>query len=138
MAMIVKEALIAAPQELIWAAVRDIGQIHVKLCPGFVVDTEMDGADRIVTFGNGLKVRERIVNLDDDARRISWNVVSERLTHHHAVLQVFPTEKQGWSRVTWIAELLPHEVAPAVEAMIEEGMAAMTRKLEMDAAAVAI
>jgi hypothetical protein len=35
--------------------VRDIGNIHKRLVPGFVADCRMEGDDaRIVTFGNGL------------------------------------------------------------------------------------
>jgi len=55
--------------EDVWAAVSDIGALHHRLVPGFVVDTRLEPGARIVTFGNGMVVRELIVNLDDEARR---------------------------------------------------------------------
>jgi hypothetical protein len=90
MASIRKEILIEAPAEHVWDAVRDVGAVHKRLGPGFLVDAVMDGDARVVTFANGLVARERIVDIDDDARRIVWAVVgSPRLTHHNASMQVF-------------------------------------------------
>jgi len=54
--------------------------------------------------------------------------VGGRLTHHNASAQVF-AEGQ-FSRVVWIADLLPHEMAPAIAGMIEQGLAAMQQALE--------
>lgn len=128
MASIRREIRIAASPETVWNAVRDIGQVH-KLAPGFVTDCRLDGDSRIVTFGNGLTVRERIVDLDESARRLAWSAVSERLTHHNASLQVF-ADGDGYCRIVWIADLLPNEIAPAIAGMIDQGMAAMKRTLE--------
>ena len=133
MATIIKEAIINARPEAVWAAVRDVGGIHKNLCPGFVTDTQMDGEDRIVTFGNGLVVRERIISLDDERRRLAWNAVSERLSHHNGVMQVFDAERQDCTRIVWTADLLPHEIAPTIEAMMDAGVAAMKATLEQRA-----
>ncbi|MDB4962937.1 MAG: hypothetical protein JWP01_2936 [Myxococcales bacterium] len=63
-----KEVVIAAPCELVWDAIRDIGALHTRLVPGFVVDTKLDGDARIVTFGNGMVLREPILSLEAAAR----------------------------------------------------------------------
>ncbi|GEM_PF-6861943 len=34
------------------------------------------------------------------------------------------------TRIVWIADLLPHQMAPAIEGMIEQGMIAMKQSLE--------
>ena len=113
---------------------RDVGNIHKRLCPGFLIDCRMDGPDaRIVTFGNGMVVKELIVDLDDSARRIAWSARSERLTHHNASLQVF-AEGDGATRAIWIADLLPNELAGVIAGMIDQGLAAMRRTLERQAA----
>ena len=39
---------------------------------------------RVVTFANGLVVHERIVDVDDDARRLAYTVLDGPFTHHHA------------------------------------------------------
>jgi carbon monoxide dehydrogenase subunit G len=129
MASIRREITLSADPAAVWAAVRDIGEIHKRLCPGFVVDTQLEEGARMVTFGNGLKVREVIIDLDNAARRLVWSAKSERLSHHNASMQIFE-EGSGRSRAVWIADLLPNEAAPAIAAMIEQGMAAMKKKLE--------
>jgi hypothetical protein len=72
MATIRKEILIDAGPEAVWAAIRDIGAVHRRLTPGFVVDTRLDGDARIVTFANGLVARELIVDIDEQARRLAY------------------------------------------------------------------
>ena len=64
MASIHKEILLAAQPEDVWAAIRDVGAVHRRLAPGFVVDCRLDvgGGARVVTFANGLVVRELIVD----------------------------------------------------------------------------
>ena len=129
MASIRKEMLVGARPEEVWAAVRDVGAVHTRLAPGFVVDCRLDGDARIVTFANGLVARELIVDIDDAARRLVWSVVGGRPTHHNGSLQVF-AEGDGRSRVVWIADLLPHDLAGAIGGMMEHGMGAMQRALE--------
>ena len=130
MASIRKEIVVGAPVEDVWAAIRDVGAPHKRLAPGFLVDTRLEGDARVVTFANGLVVRERIVDVDDAARRLCWAVVgSPRLTHHNASLQVF-AEGGGRSRVVWIADLLPDEIAGDIRGLIEQGMAVMKQTLE--------
>ena len=130
MASIRKEILVTAPVEDVWAAIRDVGAPHKRLAPGFLVDTRLEGDARVVTFANGLVARERIVDVDDAARRLCWAVVgSPRLTHHNASLQVF-AEGGGRSRVVWIADLLPDEIAGDIRGLIEQGMTVMKKTLE--------
>src|SRR5439155_23826740 len=98
MASIHNETLIEARPETVWAAVRDVGAVHERLAPGFVVDTRLEDGARVVTFANGLVARELIVDVDDAARRLAWAVVdSPRLTHHNASMQVF-ADGEGRSR----------------------------------------
>lgn len=129
MASIRREIVVAARPGEVWDAIRDVGAVHTRLAPGFVVDTKMDGDARIVTFGNGLMARELIVDVGEEARRLAWAVVGGRLTHHNASLQVF-AHGDAASRVVWIADLLPNDLAGAIAGMIEQGMAAMKRTLE--------
>ena len=133
MASIRKEFLIEALPVDVWAAVRDVGALHTRLAPGFVIDTRLEEGARIVTFANGAVARELIVDVDDAARRLAWAVVGGRITHHNASLQVF-AECEGASRAVWIADLLPNELADAIRGMIEQGSAAIKRALERQGA----
>jgi len=129
MASIRREMQVAAGAAQIWDAVRDVGEIHRRLVPGFVTDCRLEGDARIVTFGNGIVARELIVDLDDEARRLVWSASGGRLSHHNASLQVF-AEDVAHSRLVWIADLLPNAMAQPIAAMIDEGMRAMKRTLE--------
>jgi hypothetical protein len=129
MASIHKEMLVEAHPESVWGAVRDVGALHTRLAPGFVVDCRLDGDARIVTFANGLVARELIVDIDDAARRLVWAVVDGRPKHHNGSLQVFAEEGRR-SRVVWIADLLPNDLATPIGGMMEQGMCAMKQTLE--------
>jgi carbon monoxide dehydrogenase subunit G len=129
MASIRREIHIAARPEDVWDALRDVSNIHKRVCPGFLTDCRMEGPDaRVVTFGNGLVVKELILDVDDSQRRVAWSAQSERMTHHNASLQVF-ADGAG-AKAVWIADLLPDAVAPAIAGMIEAGMAAMKKTLD--------
>ena len=129
MASIRKEVRIAARAEDVWDAVRDVGNIHKRLCPGFLTDCRMDGPDaRLVTFFNGMTVKELIVDIDDKARRVAWSAVGGRLSHHNASMQIF-AEGEG-CRAVWIADLLPADLAGTIAGMIDQGLSAMKATLE--------
>lgn len=129
MAALHKEVWIEASPESVWDAVRDIGALHTRLVPGFVVDTKLDGDARIVTFGNGMIVREPILACDDARRRLAWSAEGGRTTHYNAVLEV--AGEGAGSRVRWTTDLLPHGLADAIGAMQEQGLAVMKRTLEL-------
>jgi carbon monoxide dehydrogenase subunit G len=129
MASIHKEILVGARPETVWAALRDVGALHTRVVPGFVVDTRLEDGARVVTFGNGMVARELIVDVDDEARRVVWAVVGGRFTHHNASVQVF-ADGNGGSRLVWIADLLPNELAGDIRAMIEQAATVMKPTLE--------
>jgi hypothetical protein len=129
MASIHKEIELQAPAEHVWQAFRDVGAIHTRLARGFVTNTTLDGDSRIVTFANGAVVRERIIDVDDQRRRLAYSVVEWRTTHYNASFQVFPTADDR-CRLVWITDLLPDDLAPLVDEMMRLGCDAMKRTLE--------
>ena len=133
MASIRREMLVEANPTEVWDAIRDVGAVHTRLAPGFVVDTRLEEGARVVTFANGLVARELIVDVDDEARRLVWAVVGGRPTHHNGSLQVFP-EHRGRSRVVWIADLLPNELAAIIAGLMDQGMSVMKKTLELHGA----
>ncbi len=90
MASVHREVILNSSIDHVWDAVRDIGALHTRLVPGFVVDTKLEQGARIVTFGNGMVVREAIIEVDEDRRRVAWAAVgSEMLSHYSASFQIF-------------------------------------------------
>ena len=126
MASVHREALINAPAAQVWAALQDVGALHTGLVPGFVTSCRLEGEARLVSFANGMQAKELIVDIDASLMRVSWAAVGGRLTHHNASAQVIATGEAS-CKVLWIADLLPHELAPAIAGMIEQGLAAMKR-----------
>ena len=131
MASIRREIETRAAPAAVWDAIRDVGALHTRLVPGFVTDTKLEPGARIVTFANGMTAKELIVDLDDAARRLVWSAVGGRLSHHNASVQVLASDTG--SRIVWIADLLPDELAPAIAAMIDQGMAAMKSAMDKGA-----
>jgi carbon monoxide dehydrogenase subunit G len=129
MASIHREIVVNARPEKVWDVVRDVGAVHTRLAPGFVVDTRLETDARVVTFANGMVARELIVDVDDTARRLVWSVVGSPMTHHNASLQIF-ADGEGRSRLVWIADLLPNELAGTIGGMIEQGMGIMQQTLD--------
>ncbi len=133
MASIRKEVEINAPPDQVWDALRDVGALHTRLVPGFVVDTRMEGGARIVTFGNGMVAREEIVDVDEKTRRVAWAIVGGEFRHYNGAAQVFP-DAAGGSRFVWTTDLLPDDAAAGVAGMIDAGLAVIKRTMESRAA----
>ena len=129
MASIRTETTIDASPDAAWEALRAWGEPHLRLVPGFVTDTRLDGADRIVTFFNGVTAREVLVTLDDTARRLAWSVVAGPYSHHNGAAQVL-LDADGTTRFVWTADLLPDAAAEPTKAMMEQGTATVRRTLE--------
>jgi hypothetical protein len=133
MASIQKDIPIDADPDDVWAAVCDFGALHQRLVPGFVLDARLDGDARIVTFANGTVARELLVDCDDTRRRLVYAVISERVKHYSASVQVLadgPTR----TRLIWIVDLLPHEMAPNIEGQMDQAALAMQKSLGRDVA----
>jgi hypothetical protein len=133
MASIHKDITLDAHPNDVWDAVRDFGAVHQRLVPGFVLDARLDGGARVVTFANGTVARELLVDCDDARRRLVYAVISERVKQHSASVQVF-ADGDGRSRLVWIVDVLPHEIAPYMDAQMDQAALAMQKALGRSAA----
>jgi hypothetical protein len=128
MASICKDIPIEACPDEVWDAVRDFGAVHRRLAPGFVLDAKLEGAARIVTFANGTVARELLVDCDERQRRLVYAVVSERLKQHSASVQLV-ADGETCSRLIWTVDFLPNEIAPYLEAQMNQAALAMQKAL---------
>jgi Polyketide cyclase / dehydrase and lipid transport len=134
MASIRKEIPIDATPDNVWDAVRDFGALHTRLVPGFVTDTKLDGDARIVTFASGNVARELLVDCDDQYRRLAYAIAAnERIKHYSASVQVLADDASR-SRMIWIVDVLPNEIAPYISAQMDQGALAVQNKLGGNAA----
>ena len=129
MASVRREIMTEARIDDAWSAIRDVGALHTRLVPGFVTDTKLEGSVRIVTFGNGMVVREPIVTVDDQDMRLVWSAEGVITKHYNASVQVSAND-DGSSKVVWIADFLPDSAATAISSAIDTGMAVMKKTLD--------
>jgi Polyketide cyclase / dehydrase and lipid transport len=132
MTSIIRETAIATTPDTAWDALRDFGALH-DLASGFVTSTKLeDDRTRIVTFFNGATVREVLIGIDEQARRIAWTITDlPGATHHSGSAQILADGgNPGRCRFLWTTDVLPDELAERLATMMEAGLAAMKRTLE--------
>jgi hypothetical protein len=129
MATIRKEIPIEAPAEHVWDVIRDVGAIHTRFAPGFVVDTRLEEGARTVTFVNGYVAHELIVTLDEGDSRLVYSVVGGVATHHNSSFQVFPVAADR-ALLVWVTDMLPDSAASKLGEMIEAGSSVIQRTLD--------
>lgn len=129
-----EEFVVNAPAHLVWAAVRDVGAAD-RIFRGVLQHSQPTEDGRVVTFVDGAVVREVVVDLDDDRRRLAYTAVDGPLgaAHHHSTMQVLEAE-DGWSRVVWVTDVLPDRLAAPVAALMHRGAAAMQATLRTSSA----
>jgi hypothetical protein len=129
MATVRKDILTRARPADAWDAVRDVGALHTRLVPGFVTYTKLEPGARVVTFANGMVLREPIVTIDEAAMRLVWTAEGGRTTHYNGSAQVF-AEPDGTARVVWTVDFLPDSLSGALDGMMSAGAAAMKTALD--------
>lgn len=131
MASITKDIPINAHPDAVWDAVRDFGALH-RLNPNFAVGCRLDGNARIVTFHNGNVVREEFVDCDEARRRLAYAIVGgERAKHYNASVQVYG-DGDSRSRIIWIVDVLPNEIAPYISGQMDIAAAEMQKTLRRE------
>ena len=115
----------------VWAVVRDIGALHTRLVPGFVVDTQVepDGAARLVRFAHGATLREPIISIDERLKRLVWSADSPNFKHYNSAVDVIDIGG-GVTRVVWTSDFLPDSLAPQLQAAMSAGAKAMRAALD--------
>ncbi len=105
------------------------GQFIDVWSPDSWLTADSRGDSRCLTFGNGMTIREIIVDIDNQRYRHSWSARGEPFTHHNASLQVFAEDEQT-CRIVWIADVMPNEITGKIAEMIEQALHTMKATLE--------
>ena len=129
MASIRKEIVIDVGAEPAWDALRRVGEPHTLFAP-VLTGAAVEGDVRTVHFANGMVVRERILDVDEENRRVAYAVVDPQgMTFHHASMQL-EIAGPGRCAFVWITDFLPAEAAAALQPLIDQGADALKRNLE--------
>ena len=129
MASIHRSVELSVSAESVWERLRDFYALHERLVPGFVTECRPEPGARLLTFFNGLVVRELLVGLDDQLQRLSYAVVGEKFAHYAASAQVF-AEGAERCRFVWITDVLPDAMAEPIGQMMDRGVAALKATVE--------
>lgn len=132
MASVQKEIIIDADPADVWAIISDFTNGPVRMAPGFVTDSRLDEPDvRVVTFANGTVVRERLIALDDELRRLVFSVIGGTMqpAHDNASMQVVP-HGDGRSRFVWIHDLRPDDLITPMGAGMDQGLTIFKQTVE--------
>lgn len=124
MASVQKEIIIDADPAAAWAIISDFIDGPVRMAPGFVTDSRLDEPDvRVVTFANGTVLRERLIALDNDLRRLVFSIIGGTMqpTHDNASMQVLP-HGDGGSRFVWIHDVQPDDLTISMGAGMDDGL----------------
>jgi hypothetical protein len=134
MASIHHQLSIDVGSDVAWAQLRRVGEAH-KLFAPVLVDGHLDGDTRTVRFANGMVVHERIVDVDDERRRVAYSVLDgPGMTYHHSTMQIVDAGP-GRSRFVWTTDFLPGEIRGTVAPLVEQGSTALKNNLEARAEA---
>jgi hypothetical protein len=131
MATIIRQTMIALAPADAWAALSDFGGVHRRLAVGFVSDCTLEAPDvRKITFFNGAVAKERLVGIDEGARRLAYSVTDSGLglSHHNAAAQII--EDADGTRFIWTTDVLPDALAPTIAGLMDAGIAAIKSTLE--------
>ena len=132
MATIRLEIGIVRSKEFVWNVVRDVGAIHKRLVPGFVLDCKSKATgEQSPSEMDWLYVNSSSASTTKPAG-----------THGRLAEGRLPTtmprcrysQKAIQSRVVWIADLMPNEAADAISEMIGQALKTMKETLESSSA----
>ena len=131
MASIIKEITIDQGAASCWDAVRDFGELHERLAPGFILDCKMTSdRQREVTFVGGAAATEYLVGIDEEWMRLAYSVVESPMgsSHSNASVQVM-RDGDAHCRLVWIIDVLPDELAKRTGELMDAGLVAIKKTL---------
>lgn len=129
MASIHRQVTVDVDVNTAWAALRRVGDARTLFTP-VLAESRLEGDIRTVRFANGMVVRERILDVDDERRRMAYAALdAPGMTYHHASMQVIEAGPDR-CRFVWITDFLPADIAGNLEPLITQGATSLKTNLE--------
>ncbi len=126
MATATAELTMTATPDAVWTIVRDFHGLGSWM-PG-IDSSESDGDDRVLSM-MGMSIRERLVNLDEAGKAITYSIVDGvPIESHEATITVHDAD--GGSRVTWDVTAVPDEMAGMMQGIYQGSLDALKAKAE--------
>lgn len=119
MATLYRETHLSAPVEKVWNALADVGAINRLIT--FLGEVTFDGSERVCSLGEG-RLRELIVSVDDDHRRVAYSIQESPFgfAHHHSSMQAVPNGDQ--TTFVWWTDVKPDEAAAPLSEAVDHAL----------------
>jgi hypothetical protein len=123
------QVLLDVGLDVAWDELRKVGEAH-KLFAPVLVDSRVHGETRTLRFADGHILHERILDIDEARRRVSYTATdAPGLTFHHASMQIADAGP-GRCLFIWVTDFLPAEMHARLAPLIEQGTRALKANLE--------
>lgn len=117
MATIHKRFKIDAPVEQVWVKMADLSGVHALF--GMLDDAEMEGNSRICKINGGGTLKELIVSVNPDLKRLAYSIIQSPFgfDFHSASWQAI--EDGDGTTFEWYTDVKPDEMAGMLDDIIE-------------------
>jgi hypothetical protein len=123
------QVLLDVGLDVAWGELRKMGEACRLFAP-VLADSRVHGETRTVRFADGHIVHERILDVDDSRRRLSYTATDvPGMTFHHASMQIADAGP-GRCLFIWITDYLPAEMGARIGPLVEQGTRALKANLE--------
>jgi len=129
MATIIRRIPITTGVEQAWAAIADPERVNEILT--FLGPVTVTGNRRSCSLDDQGTLEELLVSADADQRRVAYAIVSSPFgfVHHHASMEI--VDDPSGVTFVWTTDFLPDELRPAIEPVIDLGVASIEQALDV-------
>lgn len=117
MAGITKTIPAAAGSKVAWKKISDIGAVD-KLVD-MIASCSLDGDVRTCTLPDGQTIKERVITVDEDVKRVVYTVTEGPLPMEFHCASVQVVEEDNQTNVVWIVDVKPDELAAPLSEMMD-------------------
>ena len=131
-ATIYREAEIDVSVDKLWEALSDVANVDKLL--SYLESAEIDGDFRTCAMDGGGELRELIVSIDQERRRVAYSIVEGPFGFEH--------HSSSWRAVAdgdkavfiWETDVMPHSIAEVLEPVIDQSINDIRDAIESAAA----
>ena len=127
MANITKTIPVGVSAEQAWAKISEVGAVDKLI--DLIATCSVEGDIRLCTLADGQEIKERIISVDDIAKRLVYTVTDGPipLDFHCSSVQVL--EEATKTSVVWTVDVKPDEVAVPLSSMMDSAAHSMSEAL---------
>ncbi len=110
-----------------WQKISDIGAVD-KLVD-MIAACSLEGDTRVCTLPDGQEIKERIITVDEAAKRVVYTVTDGPLPLEFHCASVQVTGATGQAQVVWTVDVKPDEIAAPLGEMMDAAAQSMAKIL---------